>query len=290
MQNMNKPLYEQMNNIDKDYVLSKLEQFLLEDSPNGDPTTELTVDIEKNASASIICEDKCVFAGEQILNALDSDFQISIFTKDGTDLQRGQKIATLEGNARQLLKLERILLNLLQRLSGIATLTNKYVNIVNHSGIKILDTRKTTPGLRLLEKYAVKVGGGYNHRLDLSSGLLIKDNHWIASKEDFYKIIRDYDLKLPLQVEVDNENQLLDILNYKVDAILLDNMEPEYAKKCVDIIRATSKSIFIEISGGVTLENLSDYIIDGVDAISSGALMHQAQNQKLKLEFTEAQI
>ena len=109
---MNKPLYEQMDIIDKDYVLSKLEQFLLEDSPNGDPTTELTVDIEKNASASIICEDKCVFAGEQILNALDSDFQISIFTKDGTDLQRGQKIATLEGNARQLLKLERILLNL----------------------------------------------------------------------------------------------------------------------------------------------------------------------------------
>ena len=181
-------------------------------------------------------------------------------------------------------------MNLLQRLSGIATLTKKYVNIVNPSGIKILDTRKTTPGLRLLEKYAVKVGGGYNHRLDLSSGLLIKDNHWIASKEDFYKIIRDYDLKLPLQVEVDNENQLLDLLNYKVDAILLDNMEPEYAKNCVDIIRAKSKSIFIEISGGVTLENLSDYIIDGVDAISSGALMHQAQNQKLKLEFMEAQI
>ena len=115
-------------------------------------------------------------------------------------------------------------MNLLQRLSGIATLTKKYVNIVNPSGIKILDTRKTTPGLRLLEKYAVKVGGGYNHRLDLSSGLLIKDNHWIASKEDFYKIIRDYDLKLPLQVEVDNENQLLDLLNYKVDAILLDNI------------------------------------------------------------------
>ena len=122
--------------------------------------------------------------------ALDDDLQIRIFTKDGTDLQKGQKIATLEGNARQLLKLERILLNLLQRLSGIATLTKKYVNIVNPSGIKILDTRKTTPGLRLLEKYAVKIGGGYNHRLDLSSGLLIKDNHWIASKENFYKIIR----------------------------------------------------------------------------------------------------
>ena len=103
---MNKPLYEQMNIIDKDYVLSKLEQFLLEDSPNGDPTTELTVDIEKNASASVICEDECVFAGEQILNALDDDFQISIFTKDGTDLLKGQKIATLEGNARQLLKHE----------------------------------------------------------------------------------------------------------------------------------------------------------------------------------------
>ena len=234
-----------------------------------------------------ICEDECVFAGEQILNALDDDFKINIFAKDGTELRKGQKIAQIDGNARQLLKLERILLNLLQRLSGIASLTKQYVNIVESSGIKILDTRKTTPGLRLFEKYAVKVGGGYNHRLDLSSGLLIKDNHWVASRDDFYKLIRDYDLELPIQVEVDNIAQLTELLEYRIDAILFDNMAPEYAKKCVDIIRTKSKSTFIEISGGVTLENLSDYIIDGVDGISSGALMHQAQNQKLKLEFME---
>ena len=115
--------------------------------------------------------------------------------------------------------------------------------------------------------------------------MLIKDNHWIASKNDFYKIIRDYNSELPIQVEVDNKSQLTELLKYKVDAILLDNMEPEYAKICVDIIRAKSKNIFIEISGGVTLENLSTYMINGVDGISSGALMHQAQNQKLKLEF-----
>ena len=284
---MNNPLYEQINVIGKDYVLSKIDQFLSEDSPNGDPTTKLTVDNKKNTSALFICEDECVFAGEQILNALDDDFKINIFAKDGTELRKGQKIAQIDGNARQLLKLERILLNLLQRLSGIASLTKQYVNIVESSGIKILDTRKTTPGLRLFEKYAVKVGGGYNHRLDLSSGLLIKDNHWVASRDDFYKLIRDYDLELPIQVEVDNIAQLTELLEYRIDAILLDNMAPEYAKKCVDIIRAKSKSTFIEISGGVTLENLSDYIIDGVDGISSGALMHQAQNQKLKLEFME---
>ena len=282
---MNKPLYEQINIIGKNYILSKLDQFLSEDSPNGDPTTQLTVDNNKNSSALFVCDDECIFAGEQILNALDDDFKICIFAKDGTKLKKGQKIAQIDGNARQLLKLERILLNLLQRLSGIATLTKKYVNITESSGIKILDTRKTTPGLRLFEKYAVKVGGGYNHRLDLSSGLLIKDNHWIASKNDFYKIIRDYDSELPIQVEVDNKSQLTELLKYKVDAILLDNMEPEYAKICVDIIRAKSKNIFIEISGGVTLENLSTYMINGVDGISSGALMHQAQNQKLKLEF-----
>ena len=284
---MNNPLYEQINIIGKDYVLSKIDQFLSEDSPNGDPTTQLTVDNKKNTSALFICEDECVFAGEQILNALDDDFKINIIAKDGTELRKGQKIAQIDGNARQLLKLERILLNLLQRLSGIASLTKQYVNIVESSGIKILDTRKTTPGLRLFEKYAVKVGGGYNHRLDLSSGLLIKDNHWVASRDDFYKLIRDYDLELPIQVEVDNIAQLTELLEYRIDAILLDNMAPEYAKKCVDIIRAKSKSTFIEISGGVTLENLSDYIIDGVDGISSGALMHQAQNQKLKLEFME---
>ena len=282
---MNKPLYEQINIIGKNYILSKLDQFLSEDSPNGDPTTQLTVDNNKNTSALFVCEDECIFAGEQILNALDDDFKICIFAKDGTELNIGQKIAQIDGNARQLLKLERILLNLLQRLSGIATLTKKYVNITESSGIKILDTRKTTPGLRLFEKYAVKVGGGYNHRLDLSSGLLIKDNHWIASKNDFYKIIRDYNSELPIQVEVDNKSQLTELLKYKVDAILLDNMEPEYAKICVDIIRAKNKNIFIEISGGVTLENLSAYMINGVDGISSGALMHQAQNQKLKLEF-----
>ena len=284
---MNNPLYEQINVIGKDYVLSKIDQFLSEDSPNGDPTTQLTVDNKKNTSALFICEDECVFAGEQILNALDDDFKINIIAKDGTELRKGQKIAQIDGNARQVLKLERILLNLLQRLSGIASLTKQYVNIVESSGIKILDTRKTTPGLRLFEKYAVKVGGGYNHRLDLSSGLLIKDNHWVASRDDFYKLIRDYDLELPIQVEVDNIAQLTELLEYRIDAILLDNMAPEYAKKCVDIIRAKSKSTFIEISGGVTLENLSDYIIDGVDGISSGALMHQAQNQKLKLEFME---
>ena len=284
---MNNPLYEQINVISKDYVLSKIDQFLSEDSPNGDPTTELTVDNKKNTSALFICEDECVFAGEQILTALNDDFKINIFTKDGTLLQKGQKIAQIDGNARQLLKLERILLNLLQRLSGIASLTKQYVNKVNSSGIKILDTRKTTPGLRLFEKYAVKVGGGYNHRLDLSSGLLIKDNHWVASRDDFYKLIRDYDLELPIQVEVDNIAQLTELLEYRIDAILLDNMSPEYAKKCVDTIRSKSKSTFIEISGGVTLENLSDYIIKGVDGISSGALMHQAQNQKIKLEFME---
>tara|TARA_Y100000588_G_scaffold252851_1_gene267400 strand:- start:52 stop:909 length:858 start_codon:yes stop_codon:yes gene_type:complete len=284
---MNKPLYGQINTISKKYVLSKIDQFLSEDSPNGDPTTELTVDNKKNTSALFICEDECVFAGEQILTALNDDFKINIFTKDGTLLQKGQKIAQIDGNARQLLKLERILLNLLQRLSGIASLTKQYVNQVNSSGIKILDTRKTTPGLRLFEKYAVKVGGGYNHRLDLSSGLLIKDNHWVASKDDFYKIIRDYNLDLPIQVEVDNIAQLTELLEYRIDAILLDNMSPEYAQKCVDIIRSKSKSTFIEISGGVTLENLSDYIIKGVDGISSGALMHQAQNQKIKLEFME---
>ena len=281
---MNDPLYKQIKSLPKEYIVEKLNSYINEDSPSGDLTSDLTVKETTIATSFLVSEDSAIFCGSPIILSLDN-FEIELLCKDGDLISPNQKIAILKGNAKKLLKYERILLNLLQRLVGISTLTNKYADILKDSQIKILDTRKTTPGLRLFEKYAVCVGGGYNHRLNLSEGLLIKDNHWVASSDDFYKIIREYDQKLPIQVEVDREEQLSYLLEYDIDAILLDNMSPKYAAKCVQLIRKINDRVFIEISGGVTIDNLSDYIIEGVDGISSGALMHQAQNKKIKLEF-----
>ena len=282
---MNDPLYEQITKLPIEYINAKLKDFLLEDSPDGDPTSNLTVGESKITTAFLVGEDPAIFCGAQIIQALNKDFEVELLCSDGDSIVSNQKIAVIKGNARKLLRYERILLNLLQRLTGISTLTKKYTDIVKNSEIRILDTRKTTPGLRLFEKYAVTVGGGYNHRLNLSEGLLIKDNHWVASSDDFYKIIKEYNLKYPIQVEVDRKDQLINLLDYEIDAILLDNMNPDYARDCVQTIRNINQKVFIEISGGVTIDNLKDYIIKGVDGISSGALMHQAQNKKIKLEF-----
>jgi nicotinate-nucleotide pyrophosphorylase (carboxylating) len=282
---MNDPLYEQITKLPFEYINAKLKDFLLEDSPHGDPTSNLTVGKSKITTAFLVGEDPAIFCGAQIIQALNKDFEVELLCSDGDPIVSNQKIAVIKGNARKLLRYERILLNLLQRLTGISTLTKKYTDIVKNSGIRILDTRKTTPGLRLFEKYAVTIGGGYNHRLNLSEGLLIKDNHWVASSDNFYKIIKEYNLKYPIQVEVDIKDQLINLLEYEIDAILLDNMNPAYARDCVQTIRNINQKVFIEISGGVTIDNLKDYIIEGVDGISSGALMHQAQNKKIKLEF-----
>ena len=281
---MNDPLYRQIKSLPKEYILERLNSYIIEDSPLGDPTSDLTIQESKTATSFLVSEDFAIFSGSPIILALD-DFEVELLCNDGDSISPNQKIAIIKGNAKKLLQYERILLNLLQRLVGISTLTNQYADILKNSQIKILDTRKTTPGLRLFEKYAVSIGGGYNHRLNLSEGLLIKDNHWVASSEDFYKIIKEYDQKIPLQVEVDRKEQLSYLLEYDIDAILLDNMSPEYATECIRLIRNVDDQVFIEISGGITLDNLPDYIIDGVDGISSGALMHQAQNKKIKLEF-----
>ena len=180
---MNDPLYKQIKSLPKEYIVEKLNSYINEDSPYGDPTSDLTVKETKIATSFLVSEDSAIFCGAPIILSLD-DFEIELLCKDGDLISPNQKIAILKGNAKKLLKYERILLNLLQRLVGISTLTNKYADILKDSQIKILDTRKTTPGLRLFEKYAVCVGGGYNHRLNLSEGLLIKDNHWVASSDD----------------------------------------------------------------------------------------------------------
>ena len=178
------------------------------------------------------------------------------------------------------------MLNILQRLCGIATHTKQYVDLASPFNVKILDTRKTTPGMRLFEKYAVKCGGGYNHRFDLSSGVLIKDNH-IQSAGSITQALKKIDKKYWIELEVDTLEQIYEGLENEVNGFLLDNMNPKKVKEAVAIIRSdkSGNEIFIEASGGINLTNIKPYLNTGIDAISIGALTHQVQSSDIKLEF-----
>ena len=176
----------------------------------------------------------------------------------------------------------------MQRMSGIATTTSLYVDKLKGSGINILDTRKTTPGLRYFEKYAVQCGGGTNHRFDLSSAVMIKDNHiaCAGSISKAIELILDAKLNIPIEVEVDTIEQLDEVLKYPVDSILLDNFNREQTISAVEIIRAKqTKEIVIESSGGVTLDNITDYIGTGVNVISSGSLTHSVKSADISLDM-----
>jgi nicotinate-nucleotide pyrophosphorylase (carboxylating) len=272
------------------YVKNKIKEFLDEDIPNGDITTFGTVKKNVKTTAVLQAQQNLIFAGEQILNHIfPKSFNIALFYKDGSFVKSNEIIAKIIGSAAYILSVERVMLNLIQRLCGIATLTQKYSDIAKPFNVKILDTRKTTPGLRLFEKYAVAVGGGFNHRLDLSSGILIKDNHIKAagSIPNAVRQIKQNKYPFPIEVECENEFQILEALECKVDGALLDNMPPDVLKKAVKLIRnhPQGKKIFIEASGGITLDNLKKYVVTGVDAISIGALTHSAKGAELHLEF-----
>lgn len=290
--------YQNYLSISDDYVVTKLRQFLKEDSPNGDITTLLTVDDKKKSLAILEAEEDLVFVGEKIIqHTFYKGFDIEINVKDGQKVKNGSKLASVKGPASKILTKERVLLNLLQRLSGIATITNKYVEIAKPYNVKILDTRKTTPGMRIFEKYAVANGGGFNHRIDLSSGILIKDNHIIASNGITSAVnkIKDSDLwksnPLKIQLEVDNIEQIYEGLENNVDGYLLDNMNIETTVKSVEIIRNYNKNsikgqdIFLESSGGITFDTIGEYVRTGVNAVSVGALTHSVKSSNIHLEF-----
>ena len=209
--------------------------------------------------------------------------------KDGSSVCKGEIFARLTGSTLSILSRERIMLNLIQRMSAIATLTNKYVQIAKPFGVKILDTRKTTPGLRIFEKYAVAVGGGQNHRYNLSTGILIKDNHITAAGGITAALHRVHSqhYSLPTEIEVENEHQIIEAIEAGTDGLLLDNMSPDELMRSVKLVRShrRGKDIFLEASGGINLDNLKDYVCTGVDAISCGALTHSIKNANLHLEF-----
>ena len=281
-----------------------LEQALTEDKAAGDATTNLTIDPDLRASASILAREELVVAGLgavprflEIFARLDprpqaqTRFEVvshpEIF--DGVRVHAGQVLAVVRHNARVLLSTERVILNLLQHLSGIATLTRRYADAIQGTTARILDTRKTVPGLRALEKYAVLCGGGTNHRIDLASGILIKNNH-ITLGGGLKKVLaRALESRKPgqrVQIEVRTPQELEDALAGGAEALLLDNMTPERVKQSVERIKRENRWIPTEASGGIVLENIRAYAETGVDFISVGALTHSARAADISMSIT----
>lgn len=282
-------LYKQITKIPSNFIIKKINEFLLEDIPNKDLTTDNIFLNDTNIiSAKLLAKNDLVLAGEILLDYFFSKEQIKRNFKDGEKVKKGEYIAEIKTTSSDILKKERVLLNLIQRMSGIATITNIYAEKLKESGIKILDTRKTTPGLRYFEKYAVQCGGGTNHRFDLSSAVMIKDNHiaCAGSISKAIEMILEAKVDAPIEIEVDTLEQLDEVLKYPIDSILLDNFDREMTIEAVKVIRKKQiKNIVIESSGGITLENISDYIGTGIDAISSGALTHSVKAADISLDI-----
>jgi nicotinate-nucleotide pyrophosphorylase (carboxylating) len=257
-----------------------IDQALEEDVGSGDITTDSIVPKNHTSKAVIIAREAGIIAGLNIAERIFNKATFSAKVKDGDHIKPNQIVAEIQGNTRQILSSERVALNFLQRLSGIATLTNQYVSAAK--SVKILDTRKTTPGLRKLEKYAVRMGGGTNHRMGLYDMTIIKDSHIkiAGSITKAVELARKTGKKI--EVEVEHLNQVNEAINAQPDIIMLDNMSIADMKKAVKVI---NKQIPIEASGNMTLERVSQVAKIGVDYISVGALTHspKALNMSLKL-------
>ena len=281
-----------------------LEQALLEDKAAGDATTNLTIDPDLRATANIIARQEMVVAGLgavprflEIFARLDprrqaqTRFEVISHSEmfDGVRVHDGQVLAVIRHNARVLLSCERVILNLMQHLSGIATNTRKFVDAIHGTQARLLDTRKTVPGLRALEKYAVLCGGGTNHRLDLASGILIKNNHISLGgglRTALTNALERRQSGQRVQVEVRTGRELEEALEVGAEAILLDNMTPAQVKDAVERIREEKRWIPIEASGGIVLANIRDYAETGVDFISVGALTHSATAADISMSIT----
>ncbi len=270
-------------NVD-DQILSALK----EDITSEDITTNSVMPEYQEGEVELICKEDGVIAGldvfKRVFELLDAETKVEFFCKDGDKVKNGQKLAIVRGDIRVLLSGERTALNYLQRMSGIATYTRKIADLLEGSKTKLLDTRKTTPNMRVFEKYAVKVGGGYNHRFNLSDGILLKDNHIGAAGgvKEAVRMAKEYaPFVRKIEVEVENLDMLKEALEAGADIIMLDNMSVEDMKEAV---RLTAGKAETECSGNVTKENVAKLVDIGVDYISSGALTHSSPILDLSLK------
>ena len=269
---------------------------LREDAPHGDITTRVLLDPTLHAQASVVAKQELTLAGVAVLHAvyraLDPAVVVTAPFEDGATLEAGQTFATLQGPAHSILGGERVALNFLQHLSGIATLTSRFCNEIRHFPAIPVDTRKTIPGLRRLEKWAVALGGGTNHRTSLSDGVLIKDNHLVlleaqgtTIREACRKAKERLSHHFRICVEVETLEQIDQALNGGADVLLLDNMSPPLVREAVGLVKGRAQT---EVSGGITLENVREYAATGVDSISIGALTHSAPAVDISLDVLPA--
>lgn len=273
-------------------LLDPVDIAIAEDIGTGDLTSLFFIPEGRLSRGRIFAKESCVVAGvevvQRIYQKLDPGLDLRILSPDGSVVKPGQSVVELAGLTRTILTGERIALNFLQRLSGVATLTAKFVEAVSGTGVTILDTRKTTPGLRALEKAAVKSGGGQNHRMGLFDGVMVKDNHLLARpalQEAIFSIRRIHP-KILVEVEADSIDQVREFVHLKgVDVILLDNMSPDELRACLPLKRAGLK---FEASGGVSLATVRQIAESGVDFISVGQLTHSAGAIDFSLELLDA--
>jgi nicotinate-nucleotide pyrophosphorylase (carboxylating) len=296
------------------YIAELVRRALEEDIGTGDATTAAVVPPRATAQAKILARQTLVCAGltmaEKVFWALDLDVRVTFPHNDGSFVEPGVEIVQIKGNARAILSCERTALNFLAHLCGVATLTKRFVEQLAGTRTKIRDTRKTTPGLRALEKYAVRTGGGKNHRFGLYDAILLKENHialaggikaaldkahtYVSPKTPPPRAASAYDAAgldpevvgpgpLPVQIEVRNQRELREALGAGAEAVLLDNMPLERAAECVKMVRGMRPECVIEISGGITLDNARAYAETGADFLSSGMLTHSAPAANLSL-------
>ena len=280
--------HKQYSKLDPEYVDKKLNEFFKEDNIESDITTKAT---QKNqlVQAYFIAKEDMIFVGRDVIVQAFKDCNINQIQKDGAEIKKGEPLAILSAPINRILKKERVVLNLIQRLSGIASNTRDLVKIIGPHNIQLLDTRKTTPGLREFEKFAVFIGGGTNHRFSLKEGAMIKDNHLVGSpniKDAVEKVINDNPGK-DIQVEVDNVDQLQAALYSRATSIMLDNFCPEEIPAAIKKIQKNDRGqeIYIELSGGITKDNLKEYCLKGVHGISMGALTHNIKSKDISLDL-----
>ncbi len=273
-----------------------IQNALNEDIGEGDHSTLACVPENATGKAKLLVKDTGIIAGvelaEKIFHTFDPELKITVFIKDGTAVKPGDVAFEIEGKSRSILSTERLVLNFMQRMSGIATQTNQITKLIEGLDTKLLDTRKTTPGIRLLEKWAVKIGGGHNHRFALYDMIMLKDNHVDYAGGIEHAILRTQEYlkttgkKLKVEIEVRNEDELKQVLAVgQVDRIMLDNFTPERIKAVLPLI---PKQYEVEASGGITLETIRSFAETGVDFISVGALTHsfKSLDMSLKADFT----
>jgi nicotinate-nucleotide pyrophosphorylase (carboxylating) len=286
-----------MNLVHDPAVAALISLALAEDLPKGDVTTAATIEPSTRSRGAFVAREGCVVAGlevaREVFRRLDGEIRFSPAVEEGAKVPPKTTLATVEGPAGTILSGERTALNFLQRLSGVATNARLYADAVAHTQCRVVDTRKTTPGWRRLEKYAARLGGVKNHRADLSSGILIKDNHLVAAGGIAAAVARakaETSHLFKIEVEVDDHAGLLEAIRVGADIVLLDNMSVEAVREAVGLAEANKlgqRRILLEASGGITLKTIAAYAETGVDLISSGAVTHGARAVDIGLDFEE---